>query len=82
VGWLKNAFDLYGGDLKDISGVVGYTGEGEWTAKTAKEMKIKTRVIEEAVKFRIESEKHPSYTGKILTALRNQFGGHPLKSKG
>lgn len=80
IGWLKNAFGLYGDDLKDISGVVGHTGEGTWTAKTAKEMGVKTKVIEEAVKFRIQSEKQPSYTGKVLTALRNQFGGHSLKN--
>jgi len=79
IGWLKNAFKLYGDNFKGVSGTVGYTGEGEWTIKTATEMKIKAKIIEEAVKFRIQSEKHPSYTGKILTALRNQFGGHPLK---
>lgn len=81
VGWLRNALGLYGNELKDISGVVGHTGEGDWTVKTAKEMKVKTKIIEEAVRFRIESEKHPSYAGKILTALRNQFGGHSLKNK-
>jgi glucose-6-phosphate 1-dehydrogenase len=79
IGWLKNAFKLYGDNFKGVSGIVGHTGEGEWTTKTATEMKIKAKIIEEAVKFRIQSEKHPSYTGKILTALRNQFGGHPLK---
>jgi 6-phosphogluconate dehydrogenase len=81
IGWLKDAFILHGDDLKNVSGKVGHTGEGEWTVKTAKEMKIKAKIIEEAVKFRIQSEKHPSYTGKILTALRNQFGGHPLKNE-
>ncbi|MBI3046653.1 MAG: glucose-6-phosphate dehydrogenase [Candidatus Harrisonbacteria bacterium] len=78
IGWLKNAFDLYGNDLKKMSGAVGRTGEGAWTVTTAKEMKIKVKVIEEALKFRIASEKNPAYTGKILTALRNQFGGHNI----
>ena len=79
VEWLKNAFEIYGNDLKSVSGTVGYTGEGEWTAKTAKAMKVKAKVIEEAVKFRVNSKKDPSYGGKVLTALRNQFGGHSLK---
>ena len=79
IGWLKNAFDIYGNNLKDISGAVGYTGEGEWTVKTAKDMGIKVKVIKEALKFRITSKKNPSYTGKILSALRNQFGGHSVK---
>lgn len=76
IGWLKNAFKLHGQDLKDISGVVGHTGEGEWTIQTAQEQNLKVKVIEEALKFRIESEKKPSYAGKILSALREQFGGH------
>lgn len=79
VGWLKDAFQLYGDALKDISGKVKYTGEGAWTVKTAEEVRVKVKIIEEALKFRIQSEKHPSYTGKVLTALRNQFGGHNIK---
>ncbi|GIW66506.1 MAG: hypothetical protein KatS3mg095_0404 [Candidatus Parcubacteria bacterium] len=79
IGWLKEAFEIYGDDLKAVSGKVEHTGEGEWTVKTAKEMKIKTKVIEEALKFRILSQKNPNYTGKILTALRNRFGGHKIK---
>ncbi len=79
VGWLKNAFELHGDDLIDISGSVKHTGEGQWTVKTAIELELKAKIIEEALKFRIQSEKKPSYTGKILTALRNQFGGHDIK---
>ena len=32
--------------------------------------------VNENIRFRVESEDDPSYTGKILSALRNQFGGH------
>lgn len=76
VGWLKNALKLHGGDLNGISGSVAHTGEGDWTVKTAKELGIKARIIEESLNFRILSEKNPSYTGKVLSALRGQFGGH------
>lgn len=79
LGWLKNAFDIYGDSLKNVSGAVAHTGEGAWTIKTAKVMKIKTKIIEEALKFRIQSAKKPSYAGKILSALRNQFGGHDIR---
>jgi len=79
IGWLKDAFILHGDNLQDVSGKVGHTGEGEWTVKTATEMKIKIKIIEGALKFRLESEKNPSYTGKILSALREQFGGHSVK---
>lgn len=81
VGWLKKGLELHGEDLKGVSGSVGHTGEGEWTVKTAKEEGVKAKIIEEALKFRIESEKNPSYTGKILSALREQFGGHAVGEK-
>jgi 6-phosphogluconate dehydrogenase len=79
--WLKKAFDIHGVDLSDVSGTVAHTGEGEWTVKTARELGLKTKIIEEAVNFRTESEKNPSYTGKILSALREQFGGHSVAIK-
>lgn len=78
-GWLYSAFKAHGEDLKEISGTVGHTGEGAWTVKTAKQMKLAAKVIEDALKFRIQSEKKPSYAGKVLSALREQFGGHKAK---
>lgn len=81
VEWLKNALEMHGEDLKDVSGAVGHTGEGEWTVKTAKELKVKAKILEGAMKFRVASEKNPGYTGKILSALREQFGGHSAKIK-
>ncbi len=77
--WLKDAFTFHGADLKDISGSVKHTGEGAWTIQTADELKVKAKVIEDALNFRIESEKNPSFAGKILSALRHQFGGHSTK---
>jgi 6-phosphogluconate dehydrogenase (decarboxylating) len=47
--------------------------------KIAKKLKIPVKIIEEAVRFRKLSQKKPSYTGKILSALREQFGGHKVK---
>lgn len=76
MGWLKGALELHEEDLKNVSGKVAHTGEGEWTVKTAKKLGVKTKIIEEALKFRVQSEKNPNYTGKILSALREQFGGH------
>ena len=79
IGWLKSALELHKESLKNVSGKVGHMGEGEWTVKTAKELRVKAKIIEEALKFRIRSEKSPNYTGKILSALREQFGGHAIK---
>ncbi len=79
VGWLQQAFKTYGTDLKDVSGSVGYTGEGEWTAATAKELKVPAKIIEESFKFRVASQKKPSFTGKALTGMRNSFGHHSIE---
>lgn len=76
IRWLKKCFEERGQNLKEVSGEVSHTGEGEWTVKTAKKLKVPVKIIEESFKFRILSEKNPSYIGKILSALREQFGGH------
>ncbi len=80
VGWLFSAFQKFGKELKDVSGTVAHTGEGEWTVKTAKKLGVSAKVIEDAFNFRVASGKQPSYTGRILSALRNQFGGHAIKN--
>jgi 6-phosphogluconate dehydrogenase len=81
IGWVKDIFMQYGKDLKDISGSVDHTGEGQWTIQTAKKLKVETPVIKKSVEFRVGSSKKPSYTGKILSALRNRFGGHDIHNK-
>jgi glucose-6-phosphate 1-dehydrogenase len=78
VTWLQEAYSELGSDLEGVSGVVGHTGEGEWTIQTAKELDVPTPVIEDSLRFRVETERKPSYAGQVLTALRNAFGGHGL----
>ncbi|MBI2984188.1 MAG: decarboxylating 6-phosphogluconate dehydrogenase [Candidatus Kerfeldbacteria bacterium] len=74
--WLRRGLVLHGPDFKGVSGTVAHTGEGEWTVKTAKALKVQTKIIEASLQFRKLSAKKPSYTAKILSALREQFGGH------
>ena len=78
VHWMREGFEEYGEDLKKASFAVSHTGEGEWTVKTAKELKVSTPVIKGAFNFRIQSKKNPSFTGKILSTLRAVFGGHKI----
>jgi len=87
VGWMNEAFGMFGDDLKKISGSAGSGGaagmaksEAKWTLDVAKELGIKASVIEDAINARIKSQKKPSYQGKIINALRNRFGGHSIKS--
>jgi 6-phosphogluconate dehydrogenase len=78
VGWLQDAFEKYGEGLSKISGSVSQSGEGLWTVKAAKELGIPVPIIKGALDFRLHSEKKPSYKGQIVSALRNQFGGHEV----
>lgn len=81
IGWLAEAFDQFGKNMQSVSGVVGATGEGEWTVKSAKKLGVAAPIIEGAVKFRAQSKNQPGYTGKILSALRHRFGGHGVGGK-
>src|SRR3989344_9640331 len=79
VGWLKDAYEKYGQNLDGISGEVGASGEGLWTTQTAKELGVPVPIIEGALKFRVDSKGNPSYTGQVVSALRNMFGGHEVR---
>jgi len=81
VSWLHNAYKEEGRDLDAISGEVSHSGEGLWTVEAAKELGVDVKIIEESLKFREASQGNPSYTGKVVSALRNQFGGHSVKKK-
>ena len=81
VGWAESAFKEYGQDLEAISGKVSHSGEGLWTVETAREFGGPTPIIEGSLKFREESQDNPSYTGQVVSALRNQFGGHSVKKE-
>jgi len=79
VGWLKDAFEKYGQGLDEVSASAEQTGEAAWTVEAAKELGIPVSIIEGAFQFRVASQTKPSYEGKIISALRNQFGGHDVK---
>ncbi|MBI2450471.1 MAG: glucose-6-phosphate dehydrogenase [Candidatus Nealsonbacteria bacterium] len=81
IGWLQKSLELHGENLERITGSVAHTGEGKWTVDTAKELRVQAKIIESAMQFRIQSKNNPSYAGKILSALREQFGGHKEVAK-
>ena len=80
-GWLKKAFEEYGQDLGAISGSVAQSGEGMWTVEAGHEYGVATPIIEGAVRFRTASQAGPSYTGQVVSALRNEFGKHDVFKK-
>ncbi len=78
-GWLMELLeDAYKKDkkLKQYTGVIGLSGEGEWTVQTAKKLKIPIPVIEDSVRMRLKSKREKRYQGKVIQALRFGFGGH------
>lgn len=81
VGWAESGLKEYGQDLESLTSTVAHTGEGEWTVKTAEEIGVKVPIIKGSFDFRVHSANNPSYTGKFLSMLRNQFGGHEATDK-
>jgi len=79
VGWLHKAFLEEGESLQNISGEVKHSGEGLWTVEAAKRNGVPVPIIEGSLEFREASQGNPSYTGQVVSALRNQFGGHDVK---
>ena len=68
-------------DLKNISDYVEDSGEGRWTVLDGIEKSIPLHVITDSLFARFRSRQEESYGGKILAALRNEFGGHGYKPK-
>lgn len=79
IGWLKDAFEEFGQKMKDVSPAVARSGEGDWAIDVTKELGVFAPVLQSAVHIRKKSAEKPSYTGKLLTAMRNRFGGHSIK---
>ena len=73
VSWLSGGFEKYGAELDEMSGSVKHSAA---VIDTMKSQRVPVPIIEGAFKFRCNSKNTPSYTGKVLNAMRNQFGGH------
>jgi len=79
IGWLSSAYQKHTEELDGISGEVSHSGEGQWTVEAAEKLDVPVEIIKGALDFRINSQGKPSYTGKVVSALRNEFGGHDVK---
>ena len=68
-------------DLDDFSGHVSDSGEGRWTVLAAVDEGVPASVISASLYERFESRDNGAFTGKILSAMRSEFGGHAEKKK-
>ncbi|WP_102692589.1 phosphogluconate dehydrogenase (NAD(+)-dependent, decarboxylating) [Rummeliibacillus pycnus] len=67
--------------LDEIRGVMHSSGEGKWTVETALELKAPVPVTTLALMMRYRSLEEDTFTGKVVAALRNEFGGHAVEKK-
>jgi 6-phosphogluconate dehydrogenase len=67
-------------DLANIKGYVEDSGEGRWTVEEAIESAVPLPVITAALYARFASRQDESFGAKVNAALRNQFGGHAVRT--
>lgn len=83
-GWLmeltQNAFSK-DPKLDAIKGIMHSSGEGKWTLETALDLGVPTPVIALSVMMRYRSQMEDTFSGKVVAALRNEFGGHAVEKK-
>ncbi|OIJ22297.1 6-phosphogluconate dehydrogenase (decarboxylating) [Anaerobacillus alkalidiazotrophicus] len=68
-------------NLEEIRGVMHSSGEGKWTVETALDLQVASPVIALALMMRYRSLEDDTFTGKVVAALRNEFGGHEIVKK-
>ncbi|MEH7120140.1 decarboxylating 6-phosphogluconate dehydrogenase [Neobacillus vireti] len=74
----ENAFSKYP-NLDEIKGIMHSSGEGKWTVETALDLQTATPVIALSLMMRYRSLENDTFTGKVVAALRNEFGGHTVE---
>lgn len=67
--------------LESIKGRMFSSGEGKWTLETALDLGVPTPVIALSLMTRYRSLQDDTFTGKVVAALRNEFGGHAVEKK-
>lgn len=67
--------------LSDIQGVMYSSGEGKWTVEESLAQQVATPIITMSLMMRYRSLYPDTFSGKVVAALRNEFGGHEVKKK-
>jgi 6-phosphogluconate dehydrogenase len=74
------AYTGQGQDLEHLKGWVADSGEGRWTVQEAIDRDVPAPIITLSLQTRFRSRQDDSYGAKVLAALRNEFGGHAVKT--
>jgi 6-phosphogluconate dehydrogenase len=67
--------------LEKLEAYVDDSGEGRWTVQESVELAVPAPVITSALQARFRSRQDQPFGGRLLAALRNQFGGHAVKER-
>ncbi len=81
--WLLDLIALALKDDQSLNGIkpwVSDSGEGRWTVNEAINQDVPVPVIAASLFRRFESREDNSYAYRLLSAMRNQFGGHEMKT--
>jgi len=65
--------------LESIQAYVEDSGEGRWTVQESIELAVPAPVIVQSLQARFRSRQEQPFGAKLLSALRQQFGGHVVK---
>jgi len=68
-------------NLDGIAAYVPDSGEGRWTVAEAIDLNCSIPVITMALQRRFRSREESPFGDKLLSAMRNQFGGHAVKKE-
>ncbi len=68
-------------DLNHLKGWVADSGEGRWTVQEAIDKDVPAPIITLSLQMRFRSRQDDSYGARVLAALRNEFGGHAVKTE-
>lgn len=82
-GWLMELMqDAFSKDdkLSKIKGIMHSSGEGKWMLETALEKSVATPVVALSLLMRYRSQQEDTFSGKVVAALRNEFGGHAVET--
>jgi 6-phosphogluconate dehydrogenase len=76
---LHSAFEQHGSELDDIAPYVEDSGEGRWTLDEAIKVAVPAPVLAASLFARFASRDEVNFSAKVAAALRNEFGGHPVR---
>ena len=65
--------------LEGLEAFVPDSGEGRWTVFEAIDLNVSAPVITESLIRRLRSREENNFTDRMLSVMRNEFGGHAVK---